>query len=168
MHILISALSRFNQPTGICRHAANLARCLADCSWVEKITFVIGQWQEEYFRTCLDVGGLKLDFITTDIANTSLRRNRWFATELPILANARQPDLVHLSFPVPVFRSRFASPVVVTIHDLYPYDFPETFGSFNSFWKRTFFARCIGATDGVACVSKSTMYSLEQRFPKLS
>ena len=29
MHVLIAALHRPVKPTGVCRHAANLARCLA-------------------------------------------------------------------------------------------------------------------------------------------
>lgn len=168
MHILISALSRFTHPTGICRHAANLARCFDDYSPIEKITFVLGRWQEDYFRRFLDLDSPKVEVITVDIPNTSLSRNRWFASGLPRLANAGRPDLVHLSFPVPVFRSRFRSPLTVTVHDMYAHDFPETFGAFNAFWKRRFFGRCMQACDGVACVSQTTLNSLQRRFPRLS
>ena len=45
MHILIAALHRPTKPTGVCRHAVNLAQCLADTDEVDKVTLVIGAWQ---------------------------------------------------------------------------------------------------------------------------
>ena len=49
MHILISALSRFNRPSGICRYATNLAKCLEEIEQISRITLVLGSWQEKYF-----------------------------------------------------------------------------------------------------------------------
>lgn len=102
------------------------------------------------------------------IANSSLARNRWFAFELPQIAIRYDPDVVHLGFPMPIFRSRFACPVVVTVHDLYPFDWPEAFRRFNGFCKRIFFRQCMKESDAVACVSESTRAALERHFPELS
>ena len=168
MHIVISALSRFTQPTGVCRHAANLARCLSDLEEISEITLLLGQWQEAYFRDAFELHSSKIKVVPVKIANNSLARNRWFAFGLPRAANQYQPNLVHLSFPLPIFRSRFDCPVVVTVHDLYPYDLLENFGRFNGFCKRLFIRRCLDACDGVTCVSESTRQALEQRFPRLS
>ena len=167
MHLLISALSRFTQPTGICRHAANLARCLSDVPQVGRITLLVGQWQEGYFRRAFCMASRKIEVVPIHIANNSLARNRWFATDLPKVAKSYRPDIVHLGFPVPVFRSTFTCPVVASVHDLYPYDFPESFSRFNGFWKRRFFRRCMQACDAVACVSEMTRGSLERHFPGL-
>ncbi len=167
MHILISSLSRFTQPTGICRHAANLARCLSDVPQVTKITLVLGGWQEGYFRRAFCIHSRKIELVTVDIANTPVARNLWFAAGLPQIANSYRPDIVHLGFPVPVFRSRFSCPLVVSFHDLYPYDFPDTFSRFNGFWKRQFFRRCVQACDGIASVSEATRRSLERHFAGL-
>ena len=168
MHILISALSRFTQPTGICRHAANLARCLNDLEEISEITLLVGQWQEAYFRDAFELHSSKIKVVPVKIANNSLARNRWFAFGLPNAVKQYQPNLVHLSFPLPIFRSRFACPIVATVHDLYPYHLPEDFGRFNGFCKRMFVRRCLNASDGVTCVSESTRKALEQRFPRLS
>ena len=168
MHILISALSRFTRPTGICRHAANLARSLAGRSEVERITLVVGQWQEAYFHASFEVASPKIEVSTVSMANTSLARNRWFAFGLPELARRMNPSLVHLGFPVPILHSRFTSPVVVTVHDLYPFDDPGSFMPFAGFCKRLFFQRCLAASDGVVCVSQSTRANLLQRFPALA
>ena len=51
MHILIAALHRPSKPTGVCRHAANLAQCLADTKEVTKVTLIVGAWQRHYFET---------------------------------------------------------------------------------------------------------------------
>ena len=77
-------------------------------------------------------------------------------------------DLVHLSFPIPFLRPLFSSPVVVTIHDLYPYDFPENFGFPNALFNRLFLNQCISNSDGIACVSQHTLKRLESHFINIS
>jgi len=168
MHIFISALSRFTQPTGICRHAANLARTLSDLQQITKVTLLVGQWQEEYFRGAFNLPTTKIEILPIAITNNSVSRNRWFAFGLPKLAKTHQPAIVHLGFPVPVFRSRFDCPVVATVHDLYPYDVPKSLGRFNGFCKRIFIRRCMQACDGVTCVSECTRQSLRAHFPRLT
>lgn len=168
MRVLISALSRFTQPTGICRHAVNLARGLGDLPEVSKVFLIVGQWQEEYFRNAFGINLSKIEIVPIAIANNSLSRNLWFAFGLPKVAKIYHPEIVHLGFPVPVFRSRFNCPVVATVHDLYPYDLPESYGWFNGFSKRLFMKRCMHACDGVTCVSECTRQNLGGRFPELS
>ncbi len=168
MHILISALSRFTQPTGICRYAVNLARCLSDLREIGNVTLLVGQWQEEYFNSAFGTGSKKIDIIPIAIANSSLARNRWFAFGLPKAVRTHNPDIVHVGFPVPIFRSRFSCPVVVTVHDLYPYDMPENFRWLNGFCRRAFIRQSLRACNGVACDSESTRRALERKFPWLS
>ena len=83
MHILIAALHRPTKPTGVCRHAANLAQCLADTPEVSKVTLIVGTWQKDYFEQFFH--SPKIQLITVDIKNSSLARNIWFLFGLPKL-----------------------------------------------------------------------------------
>jgi glycosyltransferase involved in cell wall biosynthesis len=167
MHVLISALSRFSKPTGLCRHAANLAQCLASRDKVSKVTLVLGTWQKVSFQTCFNLNSEKIELVPIDIKNTSLSRNTWFIYGLPEVAKSYHPNIVHLSFPIPFFRSFFSSTVVSTIHDLYPYEFPENFGYFNSLFNRLFLKQCVNQSDGLACVSCQTLERLKFYFPNI-
>ncbi|MDR3764694.1 MAG: glycosyltransferase family 1 protein [Acidobacteriota bacterium] len=168
MHILISSLSRFTRPTGICRHAASLARCLAGRPEVERVTLVVGAWQETYFHATFELASPKIQVLAVSLPNTSLARNRWFAFGLPELARRLKPSLIHLGFPVPIFRQGFPAPVVATVHDLYPFDDPASLRPFPGWCKRIFFRRCMAACDAVVCVSQSTRGNLLERFPALA
>lgn len=167
MHILIAALHRPTDPTGVCRFAANLARCLLDRDEISQITIAIGKWQEHYFEGLIETQSDKIKLIRIDIKNTSLSRNRWFLFGLPKLARQYQADRVHLSFPLPFLRSQFPCPVVATIHDLYPYQFPENFGYKQAIFNQLFLRWCIHQSDGLTCVSKTSLESLHQYFPKI-
>ena len=167
MHILIVALHRPKEPTGVCRHAANLARCLAETDNVDKITLVTGAWQQHYFQTDFLLDPAKIAVIGIEIENTALARNFWFLLGLPTLVKQLQPDLVHLSFPLPLIKSLFACPIIATIHDLYPYKIPDNFGRKKSLFNRLSLQQCIWNSDALACVSNATFQDLLHYFPQL-
>ena len=147
MHILIPALHRPSKPTGVCRHAVNLAQCLIDTDRVTKVTLIIGKWQQKYFAKSFDFLAPEIELMVVAIKNSSLARNKWFLFDLPQIANRLQPDIIHLSFPVPFFRNWFKSPVVSTIHDLYPYECPENFGFPQVWFNRWFLRQCVNNSD---------------------
>jgi glycosyltransferase involved in cell wall biosynthesis len=159
VHILIVALHRPVKPTGVCRHAVNLAQCLADSHAVSRVTVVIGAWQKAYFSTAFKLDSTKIQWVTIPIKNSSLSRNAWFMLGLPQLVRSLAPDIVHLSFPLPFLRQLFPCPIVTTIHDLYPYECPENFGS-QVLFNRLFLKQSIKNSDGLACVSQSTLDKL--------
>ncbi|MEM8722994.1 MAG: glycosyltransferase family 1 protein [Cyanobacteria bacterium P01_G01_bin.39] len=167
MHILIAALHRPIKPTGVCRHAANLARCLAEKPEVSKITLIIGSWQQYYFETAFDLNFEKVKLVGVNIKNSSMVRNLWFLWDLPQLANELNADVVHLSFPIPFLRKKFNAPVVTTIHDLYPYECPENFGFPQVLFNRLFLRQAISNSDGLPCVSQVTADKLKSYFPRL-
>jgi glycosyltransferase involved in cell wall biosynthesis len=167
MHILIAALHRPSKPTGVCRHAANLAQCLADSDKVSQVTLVVGIWQKDYFQTSFNLSSKKIKLLGVDIKNSSVARNIWFLFGLPKLAKQLHCDFVHLSFPLPFVRAFFPCPVVTTIHDLYPYEFPENFGYPNVIFNQLFFRQCINNSDGLSCVSRETLKRLTTYFPNL-
>lgn len=167
MHIFIAALHRPVKPTGVCRHAANLARCLALMPEVTNISLVIGSWQQQYFATAFALESEKIKLVIVDIKYSSVVRNLWFLQGLPKLANQLNPDVVHLSFPFPFLRSKFKVPVVTTIHDLYPYECPENFGFPRVLFNQLFLKQAIANSDGLPCVSQVTLDKLKFYFPHL-
>ncbi|MFP3435511.1 hypothetical protein SB781_37760, partial [Paraburkholderia sp. SIMBA_061] len=82
-HILIVALHRADQPTGVCRHGSGLARCLTDLNAVDQITLVIGSWQRDYFAAFSGLSSPKINLIDVEIKNNSIARNLWFLFQLP-------------------------------------------------------------------------------------
>ena len=167
MHVFIAALHRPVKPTGVCRHAANLARCLSEKPDVTRISLIIGSWQQQYFETAFALESEKIKLVIVDIKNSSIARNIWFLTDLPELANKLAPDVVHLSFPFPFVKGRFNAPVVTTIHDLYPYECPENFGFPQVWFNRLFLRQAIRNSDGLPCVSQITLDKLKFYFPNL-
>jgi glycosyltransferase involved in cell wall biosynthesis len=168
MHILIVALHRPKQPTGVCRHAANLARCLMASSRIEQVTLVVGAWQQHYFQEVFGLDHPKLKLVGVDVKNSSLHRNLWYLWGLPRLMERLAPDLIHLSFPVPFWRSRFSCPVVSTIHDLYPFEIPKNFGYPQVWFNQLFLRLCVAQSDGLTCVSNVTRQALLKYFPEIA
>ncbi len=168
MHILISALHRPSKPTGVCRHAANLAQCLADSDEVTKVTLIVGSWQRDYFEKSFALSSEKIRLVDINIKNSSLSRNIWFLFGLPKIAKSVNAELVHLSFPIPFINSLFACPVVSTIHDLYPYECPDNFGYPQVLFNQLFLKICVNNSTGISCVSQTTLKSLEFYFPNVS
>jgi glycosyltransferase involved in cell wall biosynthesis len=168
MHVLIAALSRFQQPTGICRYAANLARCLNDADHIGNVTVAVGEWQTDYFQRCFAVSGPKISMLSVPIANSVLERNSWYTIGLPRLARRLRPDLVHLGYPTPILPCSFPVPVVATVHDLYPFEFSSGFRGQPSLLKQALFRMTLANADAIACVSATTAEALRRRFPRLA
>jgi glycosyltransferase involved in cell wall biosynthesis len=168
MNLLITAISSATGPSGICRHAYNLARCAASHGEISQTTLVLGKWQESYFRNSFNLETIKVKIVSVDISNDAFARNIWYLRELPTLADEVAADMVHLSFPVPIRRSAMRCPVVVSLHDLYPYDEPNNFGFPKVFFNRVFLQQCLREVDCVACVSETTLSRLKVRFPRFA
>jgi glycosyltransferase involved in cell wall biosynthesis len=168
MNLLITAISSATGPSGICRHAYNLVRCAASRGEVLRITLVVGKWQKSYFQNSFRLEEAKLNVVSADIPNDALARNLWYLRELPGLADDVAADIVHLSFPVPIRRSTLRCPVVVSLHDLYPYDEPDNFGFPKVLFNRVFLQQCLKEVDCIACVSETTHSRLKMRFPRFA
>ena len=168
MNLLITAISSATGPSGICRHAYNLVRCAASRRDVFQITLALGRWQELYFKNSFDLKTVRVNIAPINISNNALARNVWYLRELPKLAQEVAADIVHLSFPAPIRRSAMRCPVVLSLHDLYPYDEPNNFGFPKVFFNRVFLQQCLKEVDCVACVSEITISRLKMRFPRVA
>ncbi len=168
MRVLINAVSSARHPSGICRHAANLVRSLAMRAEVSAIRLLIGKWQEGYFRTAFGLSDQKLETRAVNISDKSLDRNRWYLQGLPKAAKDFSPDIVHLSFPIPVVRHRFACPVIASLHDLYPYDAPANFVFPRVVVNRLLLRQCLRSSDAIVCGSDFTLARLRSIMPRIA
>jgi glycosyltransferase involved in cell wall biosynthesis len=167
MHILISAVSSAQHPSGICRHAANLATCLSGDPVISRVTLLAGRWQVDYFRRAFGLENNTVRIVTAEVENNSYSRNWWYYRKLPRIARRCGADAVHLSFPAPVRRQSFSCPVVCSLHDLYPYDSPRNFGYMRVLFNRIFLRQCLEASDAVVCSSDFTLARLQQCAPRV-
>src|SRR5215472_11585692 len=165
MRIVICAVSSSRQPSGICRHAANLARSLAYRREVSAITLLVGSWQTQYFNESFGVNSPKLTIVTVDVRSGAIGRNMWYLRRLSLVAQEYKPDIVHLSFPIPFNPHRFSCPVVTSLHDLYPYDIPANFGLSRVLFNRMFLRQCLRCSASVVCSSEFTLKRLQALLP---
>lgn len=163
MHILIAGISRFCAPSGLCRYTDMLGRSLSQLGNVQ-VSIALGSWQVGYFRDVFK-SHHHSDIIIVDRKNNPIYRNAWSLSSLPGIARRLNADLVHLAYPMPVQRQAFQVPLVVTVHDLYPYDLPNNF-SFP-YANKLLFRWCISQSDAVVCVSRSTSKRLLEVIPKI-
>ena len=166
MHVVIAALSSARQPSGICRHAANLAATLAARPG-NRVTLLVGNWQANYFRQAFGISDhIALRMQTINLPRDPVARNAWYCFALPKIARESRADVVHLSFPAPIRRPAFPCPVVVSLHDLYPYDIPGNFGHLRVMFNRMFLRSCLQSSDAVVCSSDFTLGRLQQCMPE--
>ena len=165
MHILLASVSAATSPTGVCRHAANIARGLLAFPVVQKISMLTGAWQADYFRNAFQLDNRRLSIVPVSIPNTSFSRNLWYLRGLPVASHDHDVDLIHLAYPVPVLRS--ATPIVVSLHDLYPFDMTQNFGR-RACLNRAALKLCLRSANAIACVSEETHIRANQLFPEIT
>ena len=160
MRVLIALASSSGQLSGVPRHAISLASCLLTRAEISAVHLVAAPWQREFLEDACPCHDARLHIHTAPIGNTAWSRNAWFYAQLPKLAAALNADIVHVAYPAPIRRAAFACPVVVTLHDLYPYDIPDNFGFPKVLFHRIVLRQCLRQVDAIACVSQSTQSRL--------
>jgi glycosyltransferase involved in cell wall biosynthesis len=157
---MVTAASFSSEISGIQRHAFNLVRCLLRRPEISRVDLVVAPWQTKLARATGVDRDVRLKTYIADMEQGSLSRNSWYYRKLPLLVARLQPDLVHLSYPVPVNAGLFSCPTVLTLHDLYPYEIPQNFGFPQVVVNRLILKQCLRNVDAIACVSDTTMASL--------
>ena len=164
MNIVVALTSSSSQLSGVPRHAINLARCLLSRREVSVVDLIVAPWEEQLVQASFPQKESKLHIHKAATRDSALGRNIWYYTELPQLARQLRADLVHLAYPVPVSRLRYHCPIVVSLHDLYPYDIPENFGLPKVFVNQFVLRKCLSEVDAIACVSHDTESRLRLRW----
>jgi glycosyltransferase involved in cell wall biosynthesis len=164
--VLLTAVQFSASISGLQRHALNLVRALLRQPEISGVHLVIAPWQRTVLQqTNLDSSD-RLAIHIADMHPGAAGRNLWYYLRLPRLAETIQPDIVHLSYPVPVRASAFQCPVVLTLHDLYPYEIPRNFGFSKVLFNRAILQHCVRNADAIVCVSGSTLLQLRKHVPR--
>jgi glycosyltransferase involved in cell wall biosynthesis len=168
MNVVIAVVSSSNEISGVSRHALNLARCLLMRSEISTVHIVVAKWQYQSFSVAIQQDNTRLHIHKVNIGTSTISRNLWYYFQLPTLAAELQADTVHLAYPVPLRRGAYTCPVIVTLHDLYPYEIPANFGYPKVVFNRLILRQCLYAADAIACVSDSTSRQLDIYWPKIA
>jgi glycosyltransferase involved in cell wall biosynthesis len=165
MKIVIAAVSSATGLSGVTRHAANVARCLLTRSEISAVHVVGAPWQHRLFCDAVSRTDERLHIHSVPLGVGTLARNLWYYKDLPAVATQLEADVVHLAYPVPLNRSAFHCPTVVSLHDLYPYDAPANFGFPKVLFNRRILWQSLRAADAIATVSDHTLQHLAGRAP---
>lgn len=165
MKVLVTAISFSSKISGIQRHAFNLVRCLLARPEISAVQLVIAPWQKEMTKSAGLSHNNRLGIHVAQLDPGSVSRNLWHYRSLPGLADRLQPDLVHLTYPVPIDATAFRCAVVLTLHDLYPYEIPANFRFPHVLFNRLILRQSLRNVDAIACVSNATLARLEQFAP---
>lgn len=166
MNVVIAIVSSAADLSGVSRHAANMARSLLTRPEISAVHLVLAAWQYQSIRVALSQDDSRLQIESIDIGRSTLSRNLWYYFKLPALVAKLGGDVLHLAYPVPLRRSAYTCPVIVTLHDLYPYDIPANFGYPKVLVNRLILRQCLNGADAIACVSASTLRQLDIYSPK--
>ena len=165
MNVTIAAVTAPSHLNGVSRHAVNLARALLQVHAVRRVHFLIGDWQKEMLQESNQTWDPRLQIHVLSPNNTSLGLVTWYYRDLPFVAEQLQSDVVHLAYPAPARAARFRCPLIVTLHDLYPFEIPSNWGPVKSWLARQSLRHALQSADAIACVSESTRLALERFLP---
>jgi glycosyltransferase involved in cell wall biosynthesis len=165
MKVAIAALSAPAQQNGVSRHAINLVRALLCGKNITAIHLLAGTWQSEMFRDALSHADERLHTHWFSLPDVNLSRLLWYLRELPLIARQLEADVIHLTFPAPISSRVIFCPIVLSLHDLYPFEAPKNFGVLRSTLARKTVGQSIRKADAIACVSTNTRDKLAERFP---
>lgn len=166
MRAVVAAVSSNRWMSGVSRHAANLVKCLLTRPEVTSLHMLVGEWEQKYVNEAIGRRDSRLHLHVVPIGPGTLSRNLWYYRTLPAIAAQLHADIVHIAYPSPIRQGAFACPVVVTLHDLYPYDIPSNFGFPRVIVNRQILKQCLTNADAIACVSDSTRVQLLKRMPQ--
>jgi glycosyltransferase involved in cell wall biosynthesis len=166
MRILVTAASFSQHVSGVQRHAFNMVRCLLLTPEISMVDLILAPWQRDMAEASGLSSDSRLAIHYPEMGRGSIARNLWYYRKLPELVFRFSPDVVHLSYPMPVDVEALACPTVLTLHDLYPYEIPGNFGSYQFLFNRMILRHCIQRVDAIACVSDTTMVKLKHYAPR--
>jgi len=167
MKIMLAAAAFSSEMSGVQRHGLNVVRCLLTRPEITAVHLVVAPWQHALVQSLGFEQDARLKVHFEPMGHTSFARNIWYAQRLPLIAKRETVDLVHLTYPVPVLRGAYSSPIVVTLHDLYPYEMPRNFSPGKVLFHRIILQQCLRNADAIACVSKITLQRLSQYMPAM-
>lgn len=166
MNILIAAVSSNRAMSGVSRHAANLVNGLLTRPDVSTLHLLVAPWEHDYVCESISRTDTRLRIHAVHLRPGTLRRNLWYYRTLPSVSKQLHADIVHIAYPAPIDKSALRCPVVVSLHDLYPYDMPSNFGFPKVLFNQIILRQCMDSANAIACVSDSTRFRLGVKIPQ--
>ncbi len=123
MHVLIDAINDNAQVRGPDRYLLGLLSGLAEIDRTTRFTICFAPWQEAFRAPDLPAN---FTTVCLDPPRHRIPRTLWHSLVFPFWVRRLDPDVVHL--PNIIFAPALGRPVVMTVHDLAHFRFPEKFG----------------------------------------
>jgi glycosyltransferase involved in cell wall biosynthesis len=165
MRIVVVAVSANRAMSGVTRHATNLVQGLLMRPDVSALHLLVAPWEYNFVCESISRKDARLHIHPIQLQRGTVKRNLWYYRTLPCVAKQLHADIVHIAYPSPIRASAFPCPVVVTLHDLYPYDIPSNFGFPKVLFNQIILQQCLKSANAIACVSDSTKLRLRIRLP---
>ena len=158
MHVVIDAINFNDSIRGVDRYLIGLLEGLKNIEKKNKYTILYAPWQIHYQNILLPGN---FEFIKCTAPRNPYLRVFWRIFKLPGIIRQIQPDLVHL--PNLIYAPRLKVPIVMTVHDLAHFRFPEKFGRVRVYLQRLLIRMAMKQAKHVIAVSDYTKKDM-QRF----
>jgi glycosyltransferase involved in cell wall biosynthesis len=161
MRVLVTVIAQPTGISGVQRHAFNLVRCLLQRAEITSVHLALAPWQLHLPALAGLEPDDRLHIEAATVKRNSISRNLWHLRDLPKLARTVEAGLVHLGYPVPFRRAAMPCPVVMTLHDLYPFEIAGNFGFPQVILNRWILRLALSQADAISCVSRTTLRHLQ-------
>lgn len=151
MHILIDAINDNAEMRGPDRYLIGLLDGLAEIDRTTRYTVCHAPWQKPFQSLSLPAN---FNTVCLHPPRHRIPRVAWHAVEFPRWVRQVKPDVAHL--PNIIFAPLLGCPVVMTVHDLAHFRFPEKFGPLRGRLQRGLIRAALRGADRAIAVSAFT------------
>ncbi len=158
MIIGIDARHLIGEKGGIGYYVENLVKSMTRCfEEVEFILFIHKKLKDDFLSPRIKIEELKIPIYGKFISPI------WLNFYLPIFLKKYNIDILHCpNFFAPIF---LKTKLIITIHDLAPLYFPESFSKFYSIYFKTLLTYSIKRADAIITPTKTIKEEVEENFP---
>lgn len=149
MRILLDAISDNDFIRGPDRYVLGLLQGLAEIDAENRFVVAYAPWQKFFEEISLPEN---FEHVRLEPPRERVLRVAWHATAFPRIAARLAPDLVHLTNII--LAPGTGRPVVMTVHDLAHFRFPEKFGAVRGRLQRFLIRSALTVPDRVIAVSQ--------------
>lgn len=155
MHVAIDAINANDFIRGPDRYLIELLRKLAELNNGTRYTIFFAPWQHHFRALSLPDN---FHFECLNAPRRQATRVLWHAHVFPGIVAKLRPDVLHL--PNVIYVRRCGVPVVMTVHDLAHYRYPEKFGIVRSYLLRRLLHKTVSNANFVISVSEYTRWDI--------
>lgn len=155
MRIAIDAINNSDQIRGPDRYLIGLLEGLAQCGQGVEFVIFYAHWQR-FFETLALPANFR--FVCCSPPRQRILRVLWHILVFPWQVRREQPDVIHL--PNIIFVPFLSAPLVMTVHDVAHFRFPEKYGHFRGYTQRLLIRGALALADVVIAVSDYTRREL--------